>query len=85
MIPAAASVAVLAGCTPAGATSAPPPPDPRGRVLRFFTRHQAAVVQDATARIGAQGGSVFVTSGAHNPTNTIMAVALRNMRYLARS
>jgi gluconate 2-dehydrogenase alpha chain len=30
-------------------------------------------------------GSVFVTSGAHNPTNTIMAVALRNMRYLARS
>ena len=30
-------------------------------------------------------GSAFVTSGAHNPTNTIMAVALRNMRYLARS
>lgn len=29
-------------------------------------------------------GSVFVTSGAHNPTNTIMAVALRNMRHLAR-
>jgi choline dehydrogenase-like flavoprotein len=28
-------------------------------------------------------GSVFVTSGAHNPTNTIMSVALRNMRYLA--
>ncbi len=28
-------------------------------------------------------GSVFVTSGAHNPTNTIMAVALRNMRRLA--
>jgi choline dehydrogenase-like flavoprotein len=28
-------------------------------------------------------GSVFVTSGAHNPTNTIMAVALRNMRQLA--
>jgi choline dehydrogenase-like flavoprotein len=27
-------------------------------------------------------GSVFVTSGAHNPTNTIMAVALRNMRHL---
>jgi hypothetical protein len=26
---------------------------------------------------------VFVTSGAHNPTNTIMAVALRNMRHLA--
>jgi choline dehydrogenase-like flavoprotein len=28
-------------------------------------------------------GSAFVTSGAHNPTNTIMAVALRNMRHLA--
>jgi len=28
-------------------------------------------------------GSVFVSSGAHNPTNTIMAVALRNMRRLA--
>jgi choline dehydrogenase-like flavoprotein len=28
-------------------------------------------------------GSVFVTSGAQNPTNTIMAVALRNMRHLA--
>jgi choline dehydrogenase-like flavoprotein len=28
-------------------------------------------------------GSVFVTSGAHNPTSTIMAVALRNMRHLA--
>jgi choline dehydrogenase-like flavoprotein len=28
-------------------------------------------------------GSVFVTSGAHNPTNTIMAVALRTMRRLA--
>ena len=30
-------------------------------------------------------GSVFVTSGAHNPTNTIMAVALRNTRHLAGS
>jgi choline dehydrogenase-like flavoprotein len=30
-------------------------------------------------------GSVFVTSGGHNPTNTILAVALRNMRYLAGS
>jgi choline dehydrogenase-like flavoprotein len=30
-------------------------------------------------------GSVFVTSGAHNPTLTIMAVALRNMRHLAYS
>jgi choline dehydrogenase-like flavoprotein len=28
-------------------------------------------------------GSAFATSGAHNPTNTIMAVALRNMRLLA--
>ncbi len=28
-------------------------------------------------------GSVFVTSGAHNPTNTLMAVALRNIRHLA--
>ena len=28
-------------------------------------------------------GSVFVTSGAHNPANTIMAVALRTMRRLA--
>lgn len=28
-------------------------------------------------------GSVFVTSGAHNPTNTIMAVALRTMREIA--
>jgi choline dehydrogenase-like flavoprotein len=27
-------------------------------------------------------GSVFVTSGAHNPTDTIMAVALSNMRHL---
>ena len=33
----------------------------------------------------AADGSVFVTSGAHNPTNTIMAVALRNMRHLAGS
>jgi len=30
-------------------------------------------------------GSVFVTSGARNPTNTIMAVALRNTRHLAGS
>jgi len=34
---------VLAGCT------SPPPAD--AKVLRFFTSHQAAVVQDATARI----------------------------------
>lgn len=31
----------------------------------------------------AADGSVFVTSGAHNPTNTIMAAALRSMRHLA--
>jgi choline dehydrogenase-like flavoprotein len=31
----------------------------------------------------AADGSVFVTSGAQNPTITIMAVALRNMRHLA--
>jgi gluconate 2-dehydrogenase alpha chain len=30
-------------------------------------------------------GSVFVTSGAHNPTNTIMAVALRSLRHLGGS
>src|ERR1700745_1589394 len=28
-------------------------------------------------------GSVFVTSGAHNPTHTIMSVGPRNMRHLA--
>jgi choline dehydrogenase-like flavoprotein len=28
-------------------------------------------------------GSVFVSSGAQNPSITIMAVALRNMRHLA--
>jgi len=28
-------------------------------------------------------GSVLVTSGAHNPTLTIMAVALRNARHFA--
>ena len=33
--------------------------------------------------VSVADGSVFVTSGAHNPTNTIMAVALRNMRHLA--
>ena len=49
----------------------------------------AASVTDAHGRVHgldnvyAADGSVFVTSGAHNPTNTIMAVALRNMRHLA--
>lgn len=31
----------------------------------------------------AADGSVFVTSGAQNPTNTLMAVALRSIRHLA--
>ena len=44
VIAAAATAAVL---VPAGCTSAPRPP----RTLRFFTGHQAAVVEDATARI----------------------------------
>ena len=39
----AASAAVLAGCTSGRPAQAP--------VLRFFTSHQAAVVEDATARI----------------------------------
>lgn len=47
-----ASAAVLAA---AGCTSAPPPAPPAPpagvRVLRFFTGHQAAVVEAATARI----------------------------------
>jgi choline dehydrogenase-like flavoprotein len=49
----------------------------------------AASVTDAHGRVHgldnvyAADGSVFVTSGAHNPTNTIMAVALRNMRHLS--
>ncbi len=38
-----ASAVVLAGCTS--------PPRADARVLRFFTSHQAAVVEDATARI----------------------------------
>jgi len=49
----------------------------------------AASVTDAHGRVHGldnvyvADGSVFVTSGAHNPTNTIMAMALRNMRQLA--
>jgi gluconate 2-dehydrogenase alpha chain len=49
----------------------------------------ATAVTDGHGRVHAldnvyiADGSVFVTSGAHNPTNTIMAVALRNMRHLA--
>ena len=51
----------------------------------------ATSVTDAYGRVHgldnvyAADGSVFVTSGAHNPTNTIMAVALRNMRHLGGS
>jgi len=49
----------------------------------------ATSVTDSYGRVHAldnvyvADGSVFVTSGARNPTNTIMAVALRNMRHLA--
>jgi choline dehydrogenase-like flavoprotein len=49
----------------------------------------ATSVTDSTGRVHGidnvyvADGSAFVTSGAHNPTNTIMAVALRNMRHLA--
>ncbi len=46
----AASVAVLAGCT------SPPKHAPGARPLRFFTSHQAAVVEDATARIAPGPG-----------------------------
>jgi choline dehydrogenase-like flavoprotein len=48
----------------------------------------AASVTDSSGRVHGldnvyvADGSVFVTSGAHNPTNTIMAVALRSMRHL---
>ncbi len=51
----------------------------------------ASSVTDAYGRVHGldnvyvADGSVFVTSGAHNPTSTIMAVALRNMRHLAGS
>jgi gluconate 2-dehydrogenase gamma chain len=44
LIVAAAAVLAADGCTS-------PPAKPPGRVLRFFTAHQAAVVRDATARI----------------------------------
>jgi len=50
--------------------------------------NQATSVTDSHGRVHGLDnvyvcdGSVFVTSGAHNPTNTIMAVALRNMRHL---
>jgi choline dehydrogenase-like flavoprotein len=50
---------------------------------------QATSVTDSYGRVHGldnvyvADGSVFVTSGAHNPTNTILAVTLRNMRHLA--
>jgi hypothetical protein len=46
----AASVLAGAGCT------SPPKRAPKTRVLRFFTSHQAAVVEDATARIAPGPG-----------------------------
>jgi choline dehydrogenase-like flavoprotein len=53
-----------------GASPASSVTDPHGRVHGLDNVYVA-------------DGSVFVTSGARNPTNTIMAVALRSMRYLA--
>ena len=46
---ASASVLGSAGCTSPAAGSNPPAPG--ARILRFFTGHQATVVEDATARI----------------------------------
>ena len=52
-----ASAAALAGsASVAGCTSSPKPAAPAARVLRFFTSHQAAVVEDATARIAPGPG-----------------------------
>jgi hypothetical protein len=48
---AAAAVLGAAGCTPGAATSSGP-----GRSPRFFSGHQAAVVEDATARIAPGPG-----------------------------
>jgi hypothetical protein len=48
VIAAIPSAMVLAGCTSA--------PEPRDRPLRFFSAHQAAVVEDATARIAPGPG-----------------------------
>jgi choline dehydrogenase-like flavoprotein len=50
---------------------------------------EATSVTDSYGRVhgldnvAVADGSVFVTSGGHNPSNTIMAVAMRNMRNLA--
>jgi len=54
-------------------------PDPRSAVTDAYGRVHGL------DNVFVADGSVFVTSGAHNPTNTIMAVALRNMRHLAGS
>ncbi len=51
--------------------------DPRSAVTDSYGRVHGL------DNVYAADGSVFVTSGAQNPTNTIMAVALRNMRHLA--
>ena len=47
----AAAVPVAIAATAAGCTSGQPKQAKQQRVLRFFTAHQAAVVEDATARI----------------------------------
>jgi hypothetical protein len=49
VLPAAAAVLGVSGCTSPEASSGGP--GPGARVLRFFTAHEAAVVEDATARI----------------------------------
>jgi choline dehydrogenase-like flavoprotein len=60
---------VMGGMT-MGADPATSVTDPYGRV-------------HALDNVYVADGSVFVTSGAHNPTLTLMAVALRNARHLA--
>jgi gluconate 2-dehydrogenase alpha chain len=52
-------------------------PDPRSAVTDNYGRVHGL------DNVFVADGSVFVTSGAQNPTNTLMAVALRNMRHLA--
>jgi len=52
-------------------------PDPRSSVTDTYGQ------VNGLNNVFVADGSVFVTSGAHNPTNTLMAVALRNMRHLA--
>jgi hypothetical protein len=49
-LPAAAVVLGVAGCT-SSSTASSGGPGPGARVLRFFTAHQAAVIEDAAARI----------------------------------